>query len=182
VYYLNDSLHETPAMANIGTLLKQEISRLSRRETKGQTGAIKRATAQFRHDIAALKRKVAELERHIGLMSKSMASRSSEASTVIPEKRARFVPKGLKSLRARLGLSAAELGQILGVSAQSVYNWEHGVTRPRASQFAKLASLRGVNKKEIHSQLRPRAPAARKSAKSGSASARRSSAVARSAR
>jgi DNA-binding transcriptional regulator YiaG len=140
-------------MANIGTLLKQEISRLSRREARGATGAIKRATAQFRHDIAALKRKVSELERDLSHLGKSVSTRSNSASHEVPSKRARFVPKGLKSMRSRLGLSAADLGTLLGASAQSVYNWEQGVTKPRDSQFVKIAALRGLAKKEAQSRL-----------------------------
>jgi DNA-binding XRE family transcriptional regulator len=36
----------------------------------------------------------------------------------------RFVAKGFKSLRQRLGFSAAQIGKLLGVSEQSIYNWE----------------------------------------------------------
>lgn len=155
-------------MANLGALLKQEISRLSRREARGETGAIKRATAQFRHDIAALKRKVVDLERQLSQVGRHGAP-SAHFGEQGPVKRARFVPKGLKSLRTRLGVSAAGLGTLLGASAQSVYNWEHGVTKPRDSQFTKIAALRTLTKKEAQARLhaqstkstRPGRPAAR---------------------
>ena len=55
-------------MPNIGTLLKQEISRLSRREVRTQVGATKSATAQHRRHIAALKRQVTKLERQVSLL------------------------------------------------------------------------------------------------------------------
>ena len=66
----------------------------------------------------------------------------------------RFVAKGLRSQRSRLGLSAAEFGKLLGVSAQSIYNWEHEVAHPRSEQISKLASLRGLGKREAAERLK----------------------------
>ena len=70
------------------------------------------------------------------------ASRTA-ASDATPVTKVRFVAKGLKSQRDRLGLSAAEFGKLIGVSAQSVYNWEGGQTRPRDEQMilARLDTL-----------------------------------------
>ena len=42
-------------MANIAAVLKEEISRLSRKETRGETASLKKASAQYRAEIAALK-------------------------------------------------------------------------------------------------------------------------------
>jgi DNA-binding transcriptional regulator YiaG len=64
-------------------------------------------------------------------------------------KQIRFVPKGLVSTRKRLGLSAADLAKMMGVSAQTIYNWDRGVTKPGPDQQAKLASLRGVGKRQL---------------------------------
>ena len=75
----------------------------------------------------------------------------------------RFVAKGLRSQRSRLALSASEFGKLVGVSAQSVYNWERGTTRPREQQIAKLASLRGLGKREVATLLAQR-PAMKKRA------------------
>jgi transcriptional regulator with XRE-family HTH domain len=68
-------------------------------------------------------------------------------------KQVRFVPKGLASTRKRLGLSAADLAKMMGVSAQTIYNWERGVTKPRSEQVEKLASLRGVGKRQLQAHL-----------------------------
>ena len=65
----------------------------------------------------------------------------------------RFSVKGLKSLRARLELSAADFGRLAGASGQSVYNWEAGKTVPAATQRATLASLRGLGKREAAKRL-----------------------------
>jgi hypothetical protein len=62
-------------MPNIGTVLREEISRLSRRESRSQVDATKKATAQHRRDIAALKRQVAQLQRQVTLLSRKVLAR-----------------------------------------------------------------------------------------------------------
>ena len=68
-------------------------------------------------------------------------------------KRVRFAAKGLRSQRNRLGLSQTDLGTLLGVSAQSIYNWESESAHPRDEQLAKLAALRGIGKREAGERL-----------------------------
>jgi DNA-binding transcriptional regulator YiaG len=58
--------------------------------------------------------------------------------------------------RSQLGLSAGGFGRLLGVSAQSVYNWEQEKARPRAERIAKLAALRSVRKREVAARLATR--------------------------
>src|SRR5258707_2127062 len=107
-------------MPNIGTLLKQEISRLCRREVRREVGALKKASAAYRRDIAALKRQVLSLERKSAALSKRTVAVVDNVPE-LPERPVRFVAKGLRSLRTRLGLSAKQLALLLGVSEQSVY-------------------------------------------------------------
>lgn len=134
-------------MPNIGAMLKQEITRLARREVRAQVQATKKASTQYRRHIAALRRQVAALERQLGLVRRRMTD-GAPAAPGEPSQKIRFVAKGLKSQRARLGLSAADFGRLVGVSAQSIYNWEQGHATPRASQLAILAARRGIGKRE----------------------------------
>ena len=76
-------------------------------------------------------------------------SASSAPQANARELKVRFVAKGVRSQRDRLGLSAEGLGKVLGVSAQSVYNWESGKARPRQNQIAKLSHLRKVGKRQV---------------------------------
>ena len=82
-----------------------------------------------------------------------MLKRASEASTATDAAQARFVPKGLRSHRARLGLSADEYGRLVGVSAQTIYSWEGETSTPRAALRASLAAVRGLGKREAHARL-----------------------------
>jgi ribosome-binding protein aMBF1 (putative translation factor) len=143
-------------MPNIGTVLREEISRLSRRESRSQVEATRKATAQHRRDIAALKRQVAQLQRQVTLLSNKVLGAPPAVSSDPKAKRVRFVAKGLRSQRKRLGLSQTDLGTLLGVSAQSIYNWESESARPRDDQLAKLAALRGIGKREAAERLKQR--------------------------
>lgn len=139
-------------MPNITSLLNEEIVRLARKEIRKETADLKKASAQYRADIAALKRRMTDLEKQVARASKLAAKAPAETE---PKAGAsvRFSAKGLAKHRKRLGLSAADLGSLLGVTAQSVYNWETGKTRPREEQIVALATLRTLGKRKALAQL-----------------------------
>jgi DNA-binding transcriptional regulator YiaG len=137
---------------NIGAVLKSEISRISRKEIRQETQAIRKASVTYRHEIAALKRHVHDLRQQLGRLGKQAAG-SRDSDSDAPARPARFVAKGLRSLRARLGLSAPELAQLIGVSTQSVYNWELKKAVPRPQQLAALTPLRAIGKREARKRV-----------------------------
>lgn len=140
-------------MPNIASTLKDEILRLARKEVRREVEGLKKASAQYRSDIAALKRHVEAMEKMRARAEKN-ASRSASRSDATEEKTTvRFSAKGLASKRRKLGLSAAEAGVILGVSAQTVYNWEAGKSKPQARQLEAIAALRSMGKREIIAKL-----------------------------
>ncbi len=140
-------------MPNIGAVLKEEISRLARRELRGQVAGMRKASTQYRKHIAALKRQVATLESQVALLRGKVLQQPGVVAAEGSDKRVRFVPKALRSQRSRLGLSAAEYGRLVGVSAQSVYNWEHATARPRGQQILRIAALRTMGKREARARL-----------------------------
>jgi DNA-binding transcriptional regulator YiaG len=145
-------------MSSFADQLKSEISRIARKEVRAETKVLKKANAQYRADIAALKRRLAETERAMARLTKgagkvavrAKAQTDDEAS---PAQGLRFRVGGFASLRKKLGLSAAEMGKLVGVSAQSVYHWETGKSRPRASQLASIAAVRKLGKREVAARL-----------------------------
>jgi DNA-binding transcriptional regulator YiaG len=144
---------ERTCMPNIGSVLKEEISRLARRELRSQVEGMRKASAQYRRHIAALKRQVAKLESQVSLLQGKVLNHVAAAPDDASGKRVRFVPKALRSQRERLGLSAADYGRLMGVSAQSVYNWEREAARPRGEQILRLAALRAMGKREARARL-----------------------------
>lgn len=144
-------------MPNVGNVLREEITRLSRREIRKQTESTKKATNQHRHHIAGLNKKVVQLERQVAMLTRQ-AARLQPTSTAVsgdgsPSTKIRFVAEGLRSHRNRLGLSANQFGRLTGVSANSVYAWESGTTTPRKEQLAKIAALRAIGKREAAERL-----------------------------
>lgn len=145
-------------MPNIASVLKFEIARLARKELRTATDGLKKSLTAQRTDIAALKRKVHELEKRLKSLSRerTSATKASTAETVNPGEvgeRVRFSAKGLAANRRRLGLSAADFGLLIGASGQSVYLWEAGRAQPRAKSLAAIVELRGIGKKEAAGRL-----------------------------
>ena len=140
-------------MADITRIFKEEIARLARKEIRAETERLKKASAQYRSDIAALKRQVADLEKQLGRAARQTRPVESPAPSNGEDAPHRFSVKGLKSLRARLEISAADFARLLGVSPQTIYNWETEKTRPRADQVAAIAGLRMIGKREVRARL-----------------------------
>ena len=139
-------------MPDIATVLKEEISRLARKEQKAESDRQKKAAAQSRSEITALKRRLVDLERIVSTLAKKVTGKAP-AEAVGLKKQVRFSPQRLQAWRKKVKLSAAELAQLVGVSAQTVYHWEAGKARPKPSQLAQLAELRTGGKRKLAVRL-----------------------------
>lgn len=142
-------------MPNIVSALKEEITRLARKEIRKEFAPLREAASRARHDIANLKRTVSEQERTISTLAKQCGGKHAKVILTKPEdaKGLKYSAKGLRSLRKKLGLSATDFGQLIGVSSLTIYNWESEKARPRARQLAALASVRGMGKREAIARL-----------------------------
>ncbi len=140
-------------MSNIASVLKQEIARLSRKETRSETDKLKKTSAQYRSEIAALKRRTAALEQQISRLGKLLPQQAQEKAEPEAKTTARFSAKGFRTLRKRLGLTAEATATLLGVSAQTIYNWEAGNSSPREQQMVRIVMLRKMGKKEVSAIL-----------------------------
>jgi len=125
------------------TQLKNDIARIARKEAKVLIAPLLKRLAVYRHDIAALKRERGVLARSRKAIAKG---RSAQASISLKEASDAYSADALIALRSRLGLTAREFGLLIDASAMSVYRWESGKGRPRATFLAKLASIRNIGK------------------------------------
>lgn len=148
-------LRHNVQMPNVASILKDEIARVARKELRAEIEPLKRASAQHRGSIAALKREIATLQKQLKKASwataKSRDEGEGEGDAEGP--RRRFSAARLAAHRQKLGLSAAEYGKLAGVSGQSIYKWEQGGTRPRATQLESLAKVRALGKREARARL-----------------------------
>jgi DNA-binding transcriptional regulator YiaG len=141
-------------MSNIAAPLKSEIIKFTRKELSSQVRGMKKVSANNRRDIAALKRMVAQLKQHTERSHGKVAEKSTRRSESEYKVRVRFTPKGLSSERKRLGLSGDEYGKLVGVSAQSIYNWERELVHPRKNHVRRISTVRGIAKKEAQARLK----------------------------
>jgi DNA-binding transcriptional regulator YiaG len=153
-------------MTTLALALKDEIRRLARKEIKAQTGRTTRAVAQYRREIARLKRQQREHEKKIAFLA-AQARKTLQSPAAIAKLNgdARFSARSTKAQRQRTGLSAADFAKLVGVSPLTIYNWEHNKTRPGKKQFAALIALRGLGKREAQAKLELLAAAERKPAR-----------------
>ncbi len=140
-------------MSDIAALLKSEITRLSKKVVRQQAASLQKASTAHRRQLAALKKQVGDLQKEVTRLRRAAANAVPDVEADAPGRKLRFVAKGLKPLRTRLGVSAREFGLLIGVSEQAVYNWETRRATPRAAQLEKIAELRGVGKKEVRARL-----------------------------
>jgi DNA-binding transcriptional regulator YiaG len=140
-------------MTTLAVALKDEIRRLARKEIRAQTGTTTKAVAQFRRDIAKLKRQIREQEKTISRLSSQLGRQADRTEPAEQNDGVRFSARAAKAQRRRTGLSAADYARLVGVSPLTIYNWENGKSRPRKEQFASLVSLRGLGKREAQAKL-----------------------------
>ena len=138
-------------MSTFATQLKNEIGRLVKKEARAEIASIKKANSQYRADIAALKRRLTQLESQI----KKSFTQSPMPRKVLSEsnENLRFRVDGFATLRKKLGLTANEMGALIGVSGQSIYKWEQGKAKPRASQLQAIAAARKMGKRDVAAKL-----------------------------
>ncbi|MGD0900349.1 MAG: helix-turn-helix domain-containing protein [Thermoguttaceae bacterium] len=142
-------------MPNIAAVLKEEIRRLAKREIKVSTSPTKGAVAQFRRDIAKLKRLTQSQQKEIAFLKAQEHKRLGQPQTRGDEELegVRFSSRSVKAQRKRLKLSAKDYGKLVGVSGLTIYSWESGKSRPRQKQLAGLVAVRGLGRREALAKL-----------------------------
>lgn len=140
-------------MANLATALKEEITRIARKELRNETDSMRKTSARYRTEIATLKRQVTTLEQLVARLEKRLAKVAPAKATATEPTKLRFSANRLKTMRQKLNLSAAGMGRLVGVSGQTIYNWESGVNRPKPEQLIEIAAVRKMGKRAIVARL-----------------------------
>lgn len=139
-------------MSALAKQLKSEIVRVATKQVRTHLQQVRKTVVQQKRENIALKKRVASLERLLA----RQAPAEKVAKAVQPKagrSALRFSAVGFANLRKKLGLNAAQTALVLGVSDQSVYKWEQGKSRPRASQLQSIAQLRAMGKRAVAKRL-----------------------------
>ena len=140
-------------MTTIATVLRKEITRLARKEARAITVAMRKSSAQYRRDIAELKRQVRALSMQVAYLERQERKRAAKPAPETTATSRRFSPSGLKTHRSKVDLSAADYAELVGVSAQTIYNWEQEKSKPGPQQLAALMAVRNIGKREAWKRL-----------------------------
>lgn len=142
-------------MTTFAVSLKKEIARMARKELKSDIESLRKTAAGHRSEIAALKRELKALRDETKRQARQLKSVSgavvSSSDEVAPRRgrQARYSAEGFAAMRKKLGITQAQMGQVLGVSTLSVYKWESGQVVPRQTQQEKILALRKVGKRAV---------------------------------
>jgi len=157
-------------MPNIGVLLKEEIRRLARKEARALLAKFRRDGARLKRTAADHKRRLAALERDNRRLVAEADVRLKQAVQASPEEiaSARVGSAGrIRALRRRLRLTQAEFGKLLGVSGNTVFQWERrpGRLKLRSRTKAAVVAARKLSARDARRKLEllaPKPPAKRR--------------------
>ena len=141
-------------MGKVETVLKAEIARLSRRETRRLMMKHVEELRRLRQRFAALEEEVRSLKRaRAEEQTKAKIKTTTEAAAAERASTARLSPGLILALRRRLNVTQAELARLVGVSTVAVGMWESGTTRPRAETKSRIVALRSLGRREVRRLL-----------------------------
>jgi len=85
-------------------------------------------------------------QQRVPRLGKSSFSVSKTKTSWVPPRR--FSASRLAAHRAKLGLSAAAYGKLVGMSGATIYLWEQEKSRPSSEQLQRLATVRSLSRRE----------------------------------
>ncbi len=141
-------------MPNVATILKQEISRIARKESKAFFKAVPGALKSLRRTVSAQIKRIAQLEAKIKRLERRTGDDKGIALPKPEElEKSRLGAGNIAKLRKKLDLTRAEMAKLIGVNPNSIFLWENGKATPRAAAKAKVIALRSLGKREIKKLL-----------------------------
>jgi DNA-binding transcriptional regulator YiaG len=147
-------------MSTLAQTIKNEIRRISRRETGLSLSKFRRDHIVLKKRLAEQKSKISAIEKENKELLKKLAALSqyhrAEAGSAPEAENIAIYARGIKSLRRRLGLSQKKLAKLVGMNEISIGHWEKksGKITIRKPEVVKmLTELKGMKKREVAARL-----------------------------
>ena len=142
-------------MGKVGSIIKSEIIRLTRREIRQVSIPLGRDVRSLKNTVSQLRKSVVSLERFVAQRQKELSKHEVRLEAPPEEiKQSRFSPRLLQSLRKRLGITQKELAILAGVSVGAAHLWETGKFRPKDNKMGPLVALKKLNRREVRELLK----------------------------
>ncbi len=139
-------------MSKLAQALNDEIRRLAHREAKAMVAPLRTTIAQLRREVWRLNRDCRAMERKLSQVVPKPAGLAVPAPEAAAK--ARLSAGLIVKLRCRLGLTLNEFAAILDASGGSVFNWEHGKTKPTPAMRARLIATRQLGRREARRMVK----------------------------
>ncbi|MSR83979.1 MAG: XRE family transcriptional regulator [Candidatus Latescibacteria bacterium] len=140
-------------MPDIAQVLKIEMRRLGRSEVLKEFQPLRDEVLELKEQLRDQRKRMGQLEKQLKQVRSPAPVPKLKAVGEESAGKARLGAASIKRHRLRLKLSQRELGVLLGVSTQTVVQWEAGRSAPRAQHRAKLVQLRHLSRKEVKGLL-----------------------------
>ena len=139
-------------MPDVARALREEITRLARKETKAGVQPLAKQIRELRMAVRDQKKQISELRKQLSRKADNQPQAQIDPRAA-DQKAVRISPGSIKKHRGRLGLSQKQLGLLLGVSSLTVGNWENGHSVPRGQNRLAIAELRRMRVRDAQARL-----------------------------
>ncbi len=144
-------------MPNFTKMFQEEVRRLARKEFKASLENVRRDLVETRRAVSQLRKTVASLQKENKRIAEKVVKGALQRAPEETEEkdRARISSKTIRTMREKLGLTQVEMGKLLDVSSQSVYQWERrgGRLRLRNATRKAVLELKKIGVREARRRL-----------------------------
>ncbi len=154
-------------MPNFAKAIKEEITRLAKKEVKKASGPLNDRVRQLSRTVSSQEKKIARLEKTAARQEKELRQAAPVPEAAPPEevKKARISPRLVKSQRKRLKLNQNQFADLLNVSVAAVRSWEQGRATPKDDTMATFVAVRKLKPGEVWERLGIEPPVKKKTRK-----------------
>lgn len=146
-------------MGKLEGIIKSEIVRLAKRETKKISLPLGRDVRTLKGLVSKLRRSVSTLERWVAERQKELQKGKVPLEAPPDEvEKSRFSPRLIRNLRKRLGITQKEMATLAGVTIGAVHQWEQGGFEPREKKKGVLVALRRLGRRAVRKLLEEKGP------------------------
>lgn len=145
-------------MGKVEEAVRSITLRTVRRELQMNLAPLRRELTELRRSLTRLDAAVSSLKEAVstGVINTNVAHIKVDDISDSEVRRARISPDLIKKLRARLGITQAQLAAILSITGPAVAQWESGTSEPRGENRTALIALRKLGRRDVDQLLASR--------------------------
>ena len=96
---------------------------------------------------------MAEVEKALAAVKKESSGNGRAKPAGRRGRQFKATPQTLRRIRAKLGVTQAELAKLVGVSGNAAWQWEAGRATPRGRKIKAIQDLTKIGKREARRRL-----------------------------